>query len=206
MKKARRLKVNLLSGRAAALWLLCILYLTGSIVGCMTAGLLDAENGGSLLERVNAYFLALQQSGDCVQILPVFWRVVRVPLAAFLLGMTALGTVGLPVLFTVRGFSLAYAVAVLYRLMGMPGLALSACLFGVSALVWTPTLFGLGVTGITNSYGLLRRVAGDGRYPLPSGAGRYWLYCSVCLGAVLICLGIECTLVPMLVKLVMQML
>ncbi|MBQ3134421.1 MAG: hypothetical protein IJB75_01240 [Oscillospiraceae bacterium] len=205
MKRTRRLKVNLLSGRAAALWLLCILYLTGSIVGCTTAGLLDAENCGALLERFDAYFLTLQQDGDPIQILPLFWRVMRVPLAAFLLGLTALGIVGLPVLFAVRGFSLAYAVAVLYRLMGVQGLALGGCLFGVSALVWIPALFGLGVSGITNSYGLLRRVTGDGRYPLPSGVGGYWLCCGGCAGAVLVCLGIECTLVPMLVKLIMQL-
>ena len=205
MKKTRRLKVNLLSGRTAALGLLCVLYLTGSIVGCMTAGLLDAENGGALLERFDAYVLALQQGSACVRFWPVVWRVVRVPLAAFLLGLTALGVIGLPVLFAVRGFSLAYAVAVLYRLMGMPGLALGACLFGVSALVWIPALFGLGVTGVANSYGLLRRVTGDGRYPIASCAGAYWLRCGVCACAVLACAGIECALIPALLKLIMQL-
>lgn len=200
MKKPRRLKVNLLSGRSVALGLLGVLFLTGSIAGCLAAGLLKAEDNGALLERLEGY-LTLLRSGAGGQFLPVLWRTVRVPLAAFLLGLTAIGLIGLPVLFAVRGFCLSYAVAVFYRLMGMQGLALGACLFGLSALVWLPALLELGITGFTGSYGLLRRVTGDSRYPLPAGGGRYWLRCGFCAGALLVCVGIEYILIPALIRL-----
>lgn len=199
MKKPRRWKVNLLSGRSVALGLLGVLFLTGSIAGCLAAGHLDAEDHGMLLERLEGY-LALLRSGAGGPFLPVLWRTVRVPLAAFLLGLTAMGLIGLPVLFTVRGFCLAYAVAVFYRLMGLRGLALGACLFGLSALVWLPALLELGVTGFAGSYGLLRRVTGDSRYPLPAGGGKYWLRCGFCAGALLVCVGLEYALVPALIR------
>lgn len=202
MKRPHRWNVNLLSGRTAALWLLCGFFLTGSIVGCMVAGLFGSEDGAVLSERLEGYFTGFGQGEVCVRFLSVVWRAVRVPLAAFLLGLTALGVVGLPVLFAVRGFSLAYAVAVFYRLMGLRGLTLSACVFGVSALLWLPALLELGVSGLTGSYGLLRRVTGDGRYPLALDSGTYWLRCGLSAGAVLVCAGIEYMLVPVLIRLV----
>ncbi len=201
MKRPRRWNVNLLSGRAAALWLFCGIFLTGSIAGCVAAGWFGAEDGVALSEKLDRYLSAFSNGEACVRLLPVVWRTVRVPLAAFLLGLTALGVVGLPVLFAVRGFCLAYAVSVFYRLMGLRGLALSACVFGVPALLWLPALMELGVSGITGSYGLLRRVTGDGRYPLAVGGGGYWLRCGLCAGAILACVGIEYMLVPVLVRL-----
>ena len=202
MKKLRRWRVNSLSGRGAALGLLGVLFLTGSIAGCMAVGLLNPEDGGALLTVLEGYIAALKQGEGSVGLLPVLWQVVRVPLAAFLLGLTAMGVVGLPVLFAVRGFGMGYAVAVLYRLMGASGLGLGLCLFGVSALLWLPALLNLGVSGLVSAYGLLRRVTGDGRYPLAAAKGRYWLSCGLCGCAVLACAGVECLLVPALVRLI----
>lgn len=202
MKRLRGWRMGLLSGRTAALGFLGVLFLTGSIVGCIAAGLLDSNDGGALLDLLDRYVAALKQEDVTVPFLPVLWQVVRIPLAAFLLGLTAIGVVGLPVLFAVRGFCLCYAVSVLYRLMGAPGLLLGLCLFGVSALLWLPAFLNLGVTGLTGSYGLLRRVSGDGRYPLAVTTGRYWLCCGLCGCALLGCAGVECLLIPALVRLI----
>jgi len=202
MKKPRRWRVNLLSGRSAALGLLGGLFLTGSIAGCMVAGSLAPEDSGTLLNMLDEYVAALKQGGEPVSFLPVLWQLVQVPLAAFLLGLTAIGVIGLPVLFAVRGFCLSYAVAALYRVMGVSGLLLGLCLFGVSALLWLPALLDLGVTGLTGAYGLLRRVTGDGRYPLAAATGRYWLNCGLCGCAVLGCVVVECLLVPALIRVI----
>lgn len=69
------------------------------------------------------------------------WDLVRWPLAAFLLGSTALGAVGVPVLLSVRGFLLSYSAAVFGRLFGLPGMAASLAAFGVTAFVAVPVLF-----------------------------------------------------------------
>ena len=57
-----------------------------------------------------------------------------------------------------------------------------------------------GVTGFTGSYGLLRRVTGDGRYPLALSGGAYWVRCGLCAGALLACVGVEYMLIPVLIR------
>ena len=202
MKRPRRWRVNLLSGRTASLWLLAVLFLTGSIAGCMAAGLLSG--GEAAGDYLDGYLAVLEQSLVSIRPAPVVWRAVRVPLAAFLLGMTALGVLGLPVLFGVRGFCLCYACSALFRLMGARGVLVGLCLFGVTAVFWLPSLLELGMTGLACSYGLLRRVTGEGRYPLPLTAGRYWGRCGLCFGLVLMGAVAEMLLVPALVRLVLR--
>lgn len=203
MKRPRRWRVNLLSGRTAVLWLLAVLFFTGSIAGCMTAGIWAQD--GAVSDYLDAYWTVLEQGSASARLLPVLWRMIRPHLAAFLLGLTALGVLGLPVLFVARGFCLCYACSVLVRLMGLRGLLLGACLFGVSAVFWLPSLFELGVTGFACSYGLLRRVTGEGRYPLPLSAGRYWGHCGVCFLMALAGVAAEYLLVPVLARLVLQL-
>lgn len=192
----------MLSGRAAALWLLAAVFLAGSIAGCLTAGLWSG--GGAVTDYLDGYWAVLEQGTARVPLLPVLWRVIRPHSAAFLLGLTALGVLGLPVLFCARGFCLCHACSVLFRLMGFRGLMFGACLFGVSAVLWLPALFELGVTGFEDSYALMRRVTGEGRYPLPVSAGRYWRRCGICFGLALAGAAAEYLLVPELVRLVLR--
>ena len=84
----------------------------------------------------------------------------RFPLAALLMGFTALGVIGLPVLFAVRGFLFSFSVACFCRLFGGAGLIPALFLFGLPALLWAPALFVLGAQGMLGAYGLLRRVTG----------------------------------------------
>jgi len=202
MRRPRRWSVNLLSGRTAVLWLLAALFLTGSIAGCMTAGMWSGD--GVVAESLDGYWAVLENGSASVRFLPVLWRIVRTHVAAFLLGLTALGVLGLPVLFGARGFCLCYACSVLVRLMGVRGLLLGLCLFGVSAVLWLPALFELGVTGFACSYGLMRRVTGEGRYPLPLSAGRYWGRCGICFALAVCAAAAEYLLVPVMTRLVLQ--
>ena len=157
-----------------------------------------------MTEYLNRYWIILEQGTGSLRFFPVLWRVVYTHVAAFLLGLTALGVVGIPVLFGVRGLCLCYACSVLVRLMGWRGLLLGMCLFGVSAVFWLPSLFELGITGFACSYGLMRRVTGEGRYPLPLSTGRYWIRCGVCFGLALVGAAMEYLLVPVLARLVLQ--
>lgn len=198
MGRRKKWKVDLLSGRAAALILLSGFFLAGSVAGCVCAGLID-DSGGALLGYVRGYLELLAQDGVPGRFLSVLWEMSRFPLAAFLLGFTALGVVGLPVLFAVRGFLLCYAVSAFCRLLGSGGLLPGFVLFGFSALVWLPVLFQLGVQGLLGSYGLLRRAMGDGRYPLRYDGG-YLACCGMCAAALCLCAGMEYLAVPALLQ------
>lgn len=198
MGRRKKWKVDLLSGQAAALMLLSGLFLAGSVFGCVAAGRI-ADPAGALLTYVRGYLELLAQDGLTPRFWSVLWEMVRFPLAAFLLGFTALGIVGLPALFAVRGFLLSYAICVFYRLLGPAGLVSGFVLFGLSALVWMPVLFQLGVQGVLGSYGLLRRAMGDGRYPLRYDGG-YLTRCGMCAAALGLCAVMECLAVPALLK------
>lgn len=198
MARRKKWKVDLLSGQAAALLLLSGLFLAGCIAGCVAAGLIS-DPGGALLDYVRGYLELLASGGMSVRFLGVLWQTVRFPLAAFLLGFTALGVVGLPALFAVRGFLLCYAVSAFYRLLGPVGLVPGFVLFGLSALVWLPVLFQLGVQGLLGSYGFLRRAMGDGRYPLRYDSG-FLARCGLCAAALCLCAGLEYLLVPVLLQ------
>lgn len=198
MGRRKKWKVGLLSGQAAALLLLGVLFFAGSIAGCVTAGRIS-DPSGALLAYVRGYIELLTENGGAAHVWNVLWESGRFPLVAVGLSLTALGVVGLPILFTVRGFLLCYAVCVFYRMLGPAGLLSGFFLFGLSALIWMPVLFQLGVRGLLGSYGLLRRAMGDGRYPLHYDAG-YFACCGICAVAVCLCAAIECLAVPALLK------
>ena len=198
MGRRKKWKVDLLSGQAAALILLSGLFLVGGVIGCVAAGRI-ADPAGALLSYVRGYLELLSQDGLSPRFWSILWETVRFPLAAFLLGFTALGVAGLPVLFAVRGFLLSYAICVFYRLLGPAGLVPGFVLFGLSALVWMPVLFQLGVQGLLGSYGLLRRAMGDGRYPLRYDGG-YLARCGMCAAALGLCAVVEYLAVPALLK------
>ena len=204
MGRRKKWKVDLLSGRAAALILLSILFLVGSVVGCVTAGLIR-DPSGALLDYVYGYLELLAHDGVTPRFVSVLWETMRFPVVAVLLGFTALGTAGLPVLFVVRGFLLCYAVSVFYRILGLTGLVLGFVLFGFSALIWMPVLFHLGVQGLLGSYGLFRRAVGDGRYPLRYNGG-FLVCCGVCAVALCLCTVLEYLAVPILLQRVSGML
>ena len=198
MGRRKKWKVDLLSGQAAARLLLGSLFLAGSVFGCVAAGFIDDANG-SLFESVDSYMALFSQTELAVPFWRVLWETARVPMLILLLGFTALGVLGIPLLFAVRGFLLCYAISAFYRMLGVSGLLPAVCLFGISALVWLPVLFQLGVQGLLGAYGLLRRVMGDGRYPLRYD-GAYLIRCGLCAAAICLCAGIECLVVPALLQ------
>ncbi|MBO5340162.1 MAG: stage II sporulation protein M [Oscillospiraceae bacterium] len=200
MGRRKKWKVDLLSGRTAALCLLCVLFFAGSVAGCVAAGAIR-DDGGVLAEYLRNYLDALERDGALLRYFPILWQTIRFPLAVFLLGLTALGIVALPVLFAVRGFAFSYAVSVLFRLLGGRGLLLAAALFGVSAVLWMPALFELGVQGLLASYSLFRRVGGDGRYPL-CYSGKFFVRSGICAAALALCAGVEYFVIPLFLRMI----
>lgn len=190
--------MDLLSGQAAALILLSVCFFAGSVAGCIAAGLVG-DPSGLLLDYIRGYLELLSQGGIAAGFFAVFWQTIKVPLIAVLLAFTALGIAGLPALFAVRGFLLCYAVTVFYRFLGPMGLVSGFFLFGISALIWMPVLFRLGVRGMLSAYGFLRRATGDARYPLWIDGG-YLICCGVCAAALCVCAMLEYFAVPALLQ------
>ena len=136
-----RKKWDLPSEQTGALAVLSLAFLVGGSAGCFLAAL----SGKSGAEELGSYlvdYLTLAGGTDLPRNLwTVVWGQVRYLLAALVLGLTALGLVGLPVLFGLRGFFFAFPVACFCRVFGVRGLFPAFILFFLPALLWAPALF-----------------------------------------------------------------
>ena len=182
-----------------ALIVTAIFFAFGGLLG----GLGSVWSAGSGMDAMSGYleeFLATAQRGALRE--PAFWvlvwRAIRWPLAAFLLGFTALGVFGLPVLAAVRSFFLSFSVAAFAQAYGGRGLMTAFLLLGIPALVYVPAFFLLTVQSFSAACSLAGRTAGQGRRELPYHRD-YFFRCGLCGAAV--CLGVflEQYLVPALV-------
>lgn len=187
------------SGYGAALALLCVLFLAGGAAGSLFAGLA----GGAGAQELNAYltdYLSIARDGTVSRTFwPILWGQLRYLALAVLLGLTAIGVVGIPLLFCARGFFFSFSVGCFCRVFGGSGLIPGLVLFGLPALLWGPALFLAGFQGLSGAQCLLRRGLGRGRRALPFSTA-YWLRIAVCGGLILACAGVEYLVIPILLR------
>lgn len=174
--------------------ILGVCFLAGGLGGFFFSGL--GGDSPELMDYLGRYFqLAGQGSGVEPSLWSSVWELSRWPLAAFLLGSTALGALGLPVLLGVRGFLLSFAAATLARLFGLPGVAASLAVFGVTALVVVPVLFVISLDAFRQSLG---RLSGERS---PAWNQRIQAL-SPCVGLLVLAVALQQTLMPALLTVV----
>lgn len=182
---------------APALAVLAVSFLLGALAGCLMSTFLSGDG----LESLQSYLEAFLWEMDGAERLEgpalagQLWSVLRWSLFALLLGFTALGVLGLPLLFAVRGFLLAYSIAAFVRAFGSAGCLLAFLVFGVGGAVSVPVLFVLGVQGLSASCRLAGRSPGEGS---PYGRA-YFVRCGGCAAALCVCVFLERFAVPVLV-------
>ena len=134
---------------APALAVLAVSFLLGALAGCLMSTFLSGDG----LESLQSYLEAFLWEMDGAERLEgpalagQLWSVLRWPLFALLLGFTALGVLGLPLLFAVRGFLLAYSIAAFVRAFGSAGCLLAFLVFGVGGGRFRACAFCAGRTG-----------------------------------------------------------
>ena len=106
---------------------------------------------------------------------------------------------GLPVLFAVRGFLLAFSIASFVRLFGGTGCLLALLVFGVGGAFSVPALFVLGVQSFMTARTLAGRVWGESK-AAPLYGRAYWLRCGGCAAALCVCMLLDGFAVPALVS------
>lgn len=145
-----------------------------------------------LLDHLSRYFqLAGQGSGVEPSLWSSIWDLARWPVAAFLLGSTALGALGIPLLLGARGFMLAFATSTFGRLFGLPGMAAALTAFGVTVFVAVPVLFVVSADAFRQSLGRL-----SGERP-PSWSQRTQAL-APCAGLLVLAVALQQTLMPAL--------
>ena len=198
-KRIRR-KWDLPWGLGGALAVLSGCFLLGGIVGCLFAALSDGQGAQELGAYLGDYLLLAEEGSVSGGLWPILWGRMKYLLAAVVLGATALGTVGLPILIGVQGFFLSFSVGCFCRVFGPSGLLPAFALFGLPALLWVPSLFLAGVQGLTNARNLLNRAIGTGGRGGCGFGGEQWRCVGLCVGLILCCAFLEYWVVPVLLE------
>lgn len=185
------------SVQGSILLLLSFLFLLGGVAGCLFVSL-SQESGAAELRRYLADYMELAgQKTIAREFLPLLWGQIRRLLLVVLLGMTAVGVVGIPLLFCTRGFLFAFSVGCFCRVFGGAGAIPALILFGLPALLWGPAFFLVGLQGMDSARCLLLRGAGGDRNLIPFSHG-YWFRVGLCCAMCLLCAWIEFCVVPVL--------
>lgn len=184
------------AGTTPALLILTVSFLLGGLVGCALA----ASVGGAGSESLSAYirnYIAASEAGLTTppELLPLIWEVCRWPLMTMILGFTAVGIVGVPVLFAVRGFLFSFAVSAFVRMFGTSGEILAVLIFGFTGLLEIPVLFVLGVQSLSTAWTLTGR-AFHFRMHLPGIGQSYILRCGICALVLAVCVLLKYIAVP----------
>ena len=125
----------------------------------------------------------------------VMWGQMKYSVLLLFLGLTALGVVGIPVLFGVRGFLFVFSVACFCRVFGAAGLIPALILFGLPAILWVPAFFVLGFGAAQTSRKMLGRYLGSESGGGPEGKRGVW---AVCFASGILCGGLEYFVLPVL--------
>ena len=173
-------------------WPYLIVLLVCFFVGAFCGGALAVliEPSGELSSYLSDYFAMAAQKEISVSFFSVLWDCVRWPLLAIVLGLTILGAVGIPILFAVRGFLLAFTVCTLGELLGANGIVAALVLFSVTILFVLPALFVVGCEGLRVACRNLPNAAG-------SGSSRFQLEILLPgIGVLAVAIALQWTVVP----------
>ena len=181
----------------APLLLLSACFLLGGALGAAFGGLMGEASAQELAAYLHTYLTLARDGAVPVEFWGMAWEQFRLLLAVILLGLTALGAVGIPVLFGVRGFLFAFSVAGLCRVFGTAGLVPGLFLFGMPAFLWAPVLFLAGGQCMGSAWVLLRRLRLESREPLPFTSA-YWGRLGLCAAALMVCVMLEYLAAPVL--------
>lgn len=141
---------------------LAVCYGLGALGGFFFSALIG--DSPELLAYLQQYFQAAGRGGGLEpSIGATIWDLVRWPLAVFLLGLTPIGAIGIPLLIGGRGFLLAFAATTFARLFQLPGVAAALSAFGVTVLVAVPVLFVVAADAFRQS---LSRLPGAASAPV----------------------------------------
>jgi len=187
-------------GLTSVLVILSICFFLGGLFGIILAANV-AGDGSDSLSLYLTHFVDVAGTGEIriPALLSLLWEVFRWPLLTLLLGFTAIGVIGIPVLFAARGFFLAFSIATFVRVFGAAGDLLAFLLFGVTGLISLPVLFVLGTQGMGAAAGLAGGVV-RGERAAPRYDSAYLLRVVCCMFALCVCVLIEYLAVPALLS------
>lgn len=159
-------------------------------LGSLLGGFASAATIGTGSELISSYlegFLTGVQSDGLLypDLFQFLWLSLRWPLAAFILGFSSLGVLGLPILSGLRGFLFSFAVGVFAQTLGQKGLIAAFFLFGISGSISVPVFLLVSTQSFLASRCLASRGPGKSEFPYNRA---YVLRC--CFSVLFLCIGL----------------
>ena len=172
--------------------IVAICFAVGSVSGFLFS--VSGDENPELLDYLQQYFRLMgAENGVEPPLLDTIWDLVRWPLAAFLLGLTPVGAVGVPLIMGGRGFLLSYAATTFVRLFHLPGMVVVLAVFGVTVFLAVPTLFVVAADAFRQS---LSRLPGAMSSPV------HWTQraraLAPCAGLLTLAVALQQTVMPVL--------
>lgn len=150
-------------------------FLLGGIAGCLVAGAIPETAMVGITKSIRLFLTAVR--AETLQgpgVLATVWSVLRWPILAMILSFFALGTIGIPVLFFVRGLLLSFCISALLAALGSGGMLLAVLLLGMGSLLTIPVFFVLGTQSFAAAL-LTRGSLAAGRLGRPAAPSRLCL-------------------------------
>jgi stage II sporulation protein M len=144
---------------------LCIFFLAGAVIGCLTAVRIDGEQ----LEKLSQTFTFMHQSLQSGQIpavpfLNAVFNAFLFHIVVYAFGVTVFGLAVAPAAIAIKGFFLSVTVTVFVKMLGWTGFALAAAALAPQAIIALPILFIIASNALKNS---LSMVLKRGTHPGP---------------------------------------
>lgn len=175
---------------------LCVFFAAGALLGHLAAGMVDSEGTDALAAYLGNFAANLPENEQGLfSALQVLLAYFRLPLLLLLLGCCAVGVAAIPMLCAWEGFGLAFSVSAFSSAMA-GGMKLGLAALGLRCAVLIPCTLYLAYHSFSSSLvrsGLRREEKGGHSAPR----------LGLCLPALLLGAGLEITLVPRLVALVL---
>lgn len=191
------------SGLPISAVVLTLAFLVGACFGFVLSGQANKSVNLEFIAYMETFLTAIKL-GTAEQ--PSLWIISRElfiwPLATVFMGFSPLGVVSIPILFSMRGFSMAFAIGSLVHLFGVAGLALAAILLGVVSAVSLPVFFVLGKEHFVLAKEMARQWLGYSKQGESLG-GRYLAKSMICFVVLISCVMLELFAVPTLLSSVM---
>ncbi len=167
-------------------------FIPGVLIGAAMAG--PFSSGSAAADCLSSFAGFLSSGAGRGEVLPIFLRLSLYPLVSFLLGFCVFGVVLIPALSLLRGFTLAFTLAVLTRLGCAEGAIAGYIVLGIPALFTVP-LFLLVSSGALRASCRLSRLAflEEGGQPGIYGAACFLRFFAAGILLLLISLG-ECAI------------
>ncbi len=167
---------------------LAAFFFVGIVLGQVLSGLISEQTCGEIETYLSGYLRLQEEPFGAEGIFTGLWLYLRYPLAAFLLGFSAIGVLLLPFLSVAFGFFLSFSVCCFTAAFGLQGVFLAVGVMGIRCLATLPCYFWMASSAWRSAVSLARASQGRGRWSAVSAGGwrkAVWMVFFLCAAMIL---------------------